>query len=170
MRDALSRRPYSEEDREAVGALHARAFEQLAAAFHSGAEIAAHTALTRSAGYGLDLLRSNLALGIDDNGAIVTTAGWIAVAEEPGTARIRKVFVDPTLARRGIGSSMVRDAERRAAAHGYTRIIVRANLNAVPLYANLGYAPVRDGRMPTPSGIELPVVFMEKRRAVSQSD
>jgi putative acetyltransferase len=164
MIETLSRRPYAPSDRETVSVLHALAFEKLAAALHSPAEIAAHTALTQSPEYGEDLLRSNVVLAIDGNGAVVATAGWIAVPEEPGTARIRKVFVDPTLARRGIGSSMVVDAERRAAAHGYPGLIVRANLNAVPLYASLGYAPIREGRMPTPSGVALPVVFMEKRR------
>lgn len=161
----LSHRPYTAADRAAVGALHARAFKALAAAFHSPAEIGAHTALTGTVAYGDDLLLSNLALAIGADDAIVASAGWMPVAEEPGAARIRKVFVEPRLARQGIGSSMVRDAERRAIAQGYPRLLVRANLNAVPLYAKLGYAPVRDGRMATPCGIALPVVFMEKKRA-----
>lgn len=162
MLDTLLRRPHAPADARAVAGLHALAFEMLAAALHAPAEIAAHTALTQSAEYGEDLLNSNLALATDERGNVIATAGWIAVQDTPRTARIRKVFVHPGFARRGIGSSMVLDAEQRAKAHGHARLIVRANLNAVPLYASLGYVPLREGRMPTPSGIELPVVFMEK--------
>lgn len=89
-------------------------------------------------------------------------AGWIAAPEEPGTARIRKVFVHPSLARRGLATRLVLDAGRRALVAGYTRLMVRANLNAVPLYRRLGYPPLRDGGMTTPDGVDLPVMFMTK--------
>ena len=91
-----------------------------------------------------------------------STAGWIAVVEEPGTARIRKVLVHPSRARQGLATRLVLDAECRALAAGYPRIVVRANLNAVPFYLKLGYHPLRNGVMTTPSGIDLPVVFMAK--------
>jgi putative acetyltransferase len=160
--DGLSFRTYCDDDAPATIALHALAFERLAASLHTAAEIAAHGALGQTPEYLEDLRRSNLALAIAADGGIVGTAGWIPVADEAGTARIRKVFVHPDLARRGLGSAMVRDAERRAAAAGYPNLVVRANLNAVPLYAKLGYTPVREGRMPTPAGVDLPVVFMQK--------
>jgi len=50
-------------------------------------------------------------------------------------------------ARRGLASLLVRDAEARVRALGYRRIIVRNNVNAVPLYAKLGYRTVREGDM-----------------------
>jgi putative acetyltransferase len=160
--DGLSFRAYCEDDAPATAALHVLAFERLAAPLHTAAEIAAHSALSRAPDYLEDLRRSNLALAIERSGRIVGTAGWIPVTDEAATARIRKVFVHPDLARRGLGSAMVRDAEKRAASAGYSRLVVRANLNAVPLYARLGYAPMREGRMATPAGVDLPVVFMQK--------
>jgi putative acetyltransferase len=155
-------RPYGESALAAVRALHALAFEGLAAAHHTGAQLAAHSAMTRDAAYAADLAASHLALAVQEDGTVIATAGWIAVADEAGTARIRKVFVHPALARRGIASHLVRDAEARAEAAGYRRLIVRANINAVPLYRKLGYRTLRVGEMDAGGGIALPVHFMAK--------
>ncbi len=152
-------------DVPAIRRLHALSFSTLASGEHSPAQIAAHTALTELPEYEIDVLRSHLMLALSPAGEIVATAGWIAVPEEPGTARLRKVFVHPSWARRGIASRLVQDAERRALDAGYPRMVVRANRNAVPLYRKLGYEPLREGVMSTPGGIELPVVFMKKAAA-----
>jgi putative acetyltransferase len=158
----LEHRPYGEVDLDAVRDLHALAFEILAAPLHSREQLAAHTAMTRCAAYATDLRASHLMLALRPDRSLAATAGWIAVADEADTARIRKVFVHPDLARRGIASLMVRDAERRACARGYRRIVVRANRNAVPLYLRLGYRTLREGSMAAEGGIVLPVHFMEK--------
>ncbi len=118
--------------------------------------------MTRGAAYAADLAASHLMLALRADGAVIATAGWIAVAEEVGTARIRKIFVHPDIARRGVASHLVRDAEARAVAAGHRRIIVRANLNAVPLYLKLGYRTLGEGGMDAGGGITLPVHFMEK--------
>jgi putative acetyltransferase len=76
-------------------------------------------------------LQSHLVLALSAPSEIVASAGWIAVPDEPGTARVRKVFVHPSLARRGLATRLILDAERRALAAGYARLMVRANLNAV---------------------------------------
>lgn len=158
----FSLRPYDKSDRAAVCALHVHAFEHLAATHHTSAQLAAHSAMTRDAAYAADLAASHLALAVRESGAIIATAGWIAVAGEAGTARIRKVFVHPDLARRGLASHMVRDAGARAEAAGYPRLVVRANINAVPLYRKLGYETLREGEMDAGGGIALPVHFMAK--------
>jgi putative acetyltransferase len=155
-------RPYAERDLEAVRALHALAFENLAAGWHTREQLTAHGTMTRSAAYAADLAASHLMLAIAADGAIIATAGWIAVADETATARIRKVFVHPAVARRGIASHLVRDAETRAVAAGHRRLVVRANINAVPLYEKLGYRRLRDGVMDAASGVVLPVQFMER--------
>jgi len=149
-------------DLPAIQQLHALSFAALARCEHDPAQIAAHTTLTQTPEYVADVLRSHLMLALGPTGEIIATAGWIAVPEEPGTARIRKVFVHPNWARRGLASQLVRDAEQRAHAAGYPRMIVRANRNAVPLYRNLGYEALCEGVMDAPGGIDLPVVFMEK--------
>src|SRR5215813_3038352 len=87
-------------DLPAIRRLHARSFAILAIGEHSAAQIAAHTELTETPEYGTDVLRSHLVLALTPAGEIVATAGWIEVPEEPGAARIRKVFVHPGWARR----------------------------------------------------------------------
>lgn len=154
-------RAYGDGDAAAVRALHAAAFWALAASCHDEAQIAAHEGLIRAPDYAADLAASHLLLAFDEEARLAATAGWIAAADRPGFGRIRKVFVRPDLARRGLASAMVRDAERRARAAGCTGIMVRANVNATPLYARLGYLATRSGVMATPAGIDLPVVFME---------
>jgi putative acetyltransferase len=158
----LALRPYGESDLDSVRALHALAFERLAAGHHSAVQLAAHTAMTRSTAYAADLAASHLVLAVQADGAVLATTGWIAVPDDAGTARIRKVFVHPDLARRGIASRLVRDAEGRAAAAGHHRLVVRANINAVPLYLKLGYRTLREGDMEAGGGIVLPVHFMAK--------
>jgi putative acetyltransferase len=158
-------------DLATIRRLHALSFATLASGEHSPAQIAAHTELTESPEYRTDVLRSHLMLALSPTGEIIATTGWIAVPQEPSTARIRKVFVHPDWARRGLASRLVRDAELRAIEAGYSRMVVRANRNAVPLYRKLGYEPLREGVMTAPGGIELPVVFMEKanRRSSARS-
>lgn len=160
-------RPYTPADAPAVKALHAHAFATLAAGSHTAEQAAAHQALIADPAYDVDLARSHLTLAIAADGAIVATAGWIEVPEAADTARIRKVFVHPLMARRGLATRLVRHAEREAAAAGRPRLIVRANLNAVPLYESLGYRGVRAATM-LAAGVELPVRFMEKMEKAAE--
>jgi putative acetyltransferase len=156
--------PYSPSDAAAVRGLHAAAFRALAAGHHSPAQIAAHEALIMAPDYAEDLAHSHLLLAVHDELGLVATAGWLALSDRPGTARIRKVFVHPAAARRGLASAMVRQAEQAALAAGCPNLFVRANINAVPLYEKLGYRPLAPGRMP--AGEEsLPVLYMEKPAA-----
>jgi putative acetyltransferase len=152
---------------EAMRALHARSFEVLAAAEHSPEQIAAHLKKIREDAYADELLACNMALALLPGNELVATAGWNPVADAPGTARIRKVFVRPDLARRGLGRRMVLDAEARALEAGHTRLVVRANVNAVPLYCALGYREDEAGTMEVADGVALPVMFMSKTREAS---
>jgi len=160
--EPISLRPMTETDIAAARALHARSFAALARDGHTPAQIAAHVAMIEAADYADDLRRSHLVLAFAADGTLRATAGWLAVQGEAGTARIRKVFVDPREARQGLATRLVADAEARARTAGQTRFVVRANVNAVPLYRKLGYAPVREGTMTVAGGVALPVVFMEK--------
>jgi GNAT superfamily N-acetyltransferase len=154
-------RAMADADISAVRELHARSFAGLAGAEHTPAQIAGHLALIADEAYADELGRCHVGLALDGV-RIVATAGWIETTERIATARIRKVFVDPSMARRGLGSRMVRRAESEALRAGYRRLIVRANLNAVPLYEALGYVATAEALMPVPGGVELPVVMMEK--------
>lgn len=145
-----------------VRALHALAFRLLAAGHHTPAQIAAHEALIAAPAYAEDVARSHLILAREDaTGRPVGTAGWLAMEDRPATARIRKVFVHPDMARRGLASALVRAVEQAAEAAGYPHLYVRANINAVPLYEKLGYRPEARGSMPA-GGEALPVVYMSR--------
>jgi len=157
----LDFRAMNDADIPAVRELHGRSFAALARAQHSPAQIAGHLALIADSAYVDELRRCHMGLALE-NERIVATAGWVETAEQTATARIRKVFVDPAMARRGLGSRMVRRAESEALRAGYRRLIVRANLNAVPLYEQLGYIARSQAHMAAPGGVDLPVVMMEK--------
>jgi putative acetyltransferase len=157
----LAFRAMGEADIAAVRDLHARSFAGLASAQHTPAQIAGHLALIADEAYAEDLRRCHIGLAFDD-GRIVASAGWVEVPEQASTARIRKVFVDPAMARRGLGSRMVRRAEDDARRAGHRRLIVRANLNAVPLYETLGYLATSQARMAVAGGLDLPVMMMER--------
>jgi putative acetyltransferase len=159
--DAVSLHAYSPADLPAVRALHALAFRQLAASHHDAAQIAAHEALIATDDYAADVARSNLILARDQAGSLIATAGWLPMPERPDTARIRKVFVHPGWARRGLATALVQAAEQAAAAAGYPHLYVRANINAVPLYRKMGYRAEAEGVMPAGS-VELPVVYMTR--------
>jgi putative acetyltransferase len=157
----VSIRSIRAEDVRDVRSLHARSFAELARDHHTQEQIAAHVSLVRDNSYHDELLSNNL-LVVEAEGQIVGTAGWCTVADAPGTARIRKVFVAPEVAGHGLGGLLVGEAERQALKSGYRRFVVRANVNAVGFYERLGYRTIGHGRMPVAGGVELPVVFMEK--------
>lgn len=158
-------RPFAAPDLAATVAMQRRAVEVLSRSHYSAEEIALLVAAADEPGYIADLSGNDLWLAIDPGGAIAGSAGWGAVPAESGCerprARIRKVFVEPALAGRGLGRALVEAAEARAGAAGFTDFVVRANLNAVPFYRRLGYRETGSGTMLVASRA-LPMSMMEK--------
>jgi GNAT superfamily N-acetyltransferase len=54
-------------------------------------------------------------------------------------AKIRAFFVDPTSARRGVGSLLLEHCENEARARGFSQVELMATLPGVKLYAARGY-------------------------------
>jgi len=86
----------------------------------------------------------------DPVGAILASGAWSRVrpgyaagmsAREPAAdiPTVRSVFVDPAIARRGVGSAIMRCVEDDAALHGVRLLGLTATLSGVPLYERLGY-------------------------------
>jgi GNAT superfamily N-acetyltransferase len=157
----LSIRPVLVADLAAIRALHVRSFAKLARSHHSLAQIQAHADMVAEPAYEQELLSNNLLVAEDSRGCILGTAGWRPLDGAPTTARIRKVFMAPEVAGRGLGRRLVGEAEAHARRAGFERLYVRANVNAAPFYERLGYRALERGSMPA-GGEELPVVYMEK--------
>ena len=160
---AFDLQPYSDNWAPAVRALHIASFTVLARGQHDDEQMAGHAALVGAPDYAEDLARSHIVLALEGDGRLAATAGWLG--GENGIARIRKVSVRPDLARRGLASAMLSLAENAAIAAGHTHLALRASLNAVPLYAKACYTIVSEGTITTPTGAELPVVYMERSAA-----
>ena len=82
-------------------------------------------------------------------------------ATEP--ARIRAFFVAPDFARQGIGRALIEACEAAARNAGFSHLQLGATLPGVPLYAALGYRPVKEVAEPMPEGEVLPLVIMGKQ-------
>lgn len=79
------------------------------------------------------------------------------VDPDPGTAELRSVRVDPAVQGRGYGRRLVRALERRAREAGFERLVLDTNVAltaARGLYESLGYRAVGRERL-EPSGVEL---------------
>ena len=77
-------------------------------------------------------------------------------------SELRACYVSPQAARRGCGSTLVREIERLARLNGLTRLELAASINAEPFYAAHGYS-VRDrNEIVLRNGHRLAAVLMEK--------
>ncbi|HPJ01670.1 MAG TPA: GNAT family N-acetyltransferase [Candidatus Limiplasma sp.] len=66
---------------------------------------------------------------------------------EPGTAEIKRVFCKPEYQGRGYGRAVIIALEQRAAAQGYTRLILETGNMleaAMKLYASLGFTRIEN--------------------------
>jgi GNAT superfamily N-acetyltransferase len=87
----------------------------------------------------------------------------VGVAQlDPAAARLRALFVAPTLQGRGLGRVLIASVERLARAHRLPVIDGAMSLNAVPFYRRLGFV-VRPGTDHlVRGGVMVPIVNMHK--------
>lgn len=168
MQPDISLRPLAAADIPATIAMQCRAVDVLGRTHYAADEIALLLAASGEPEYPGELLANDLWLAVAPDGAILGSAGWGRTAGDGGAARarIRKVFVEPALAGRGVGRTLVGAAEARARAAGLHGFVVRANLNAVPFYERLGYRVTGPGTMHV-GGRAVAMTMMEKPAATA---
>ncbi len=133
---------------------------------------------------GLDtqLIADGTYFAVEDDGVIIGCGGWSeratlfggdhssgrdAMLLDPATdaARVRAMYTDPSHTRRGVGRAVLDTCEAAAEAKGYSRTQLAATLSGEPLYRACGYIPVERFASPTSTGIDVPLVRMEKALA-----
>ena len=88
-------------------------------------------------------------------------------ATEP--ARIRAFFVDPTMARRGLGRRLMAHCMAETAAAGFRSLELAATMPGVPLYLASGFTIVEEFSISLPSGagqVAVPLARMQRASAV----
>jgi GNAT superfamily N-acetyltransferase len=91
-------------------------------------------------------------------------AGRDASLLDPNTqaAKIRAFFVEPSKARRGVGSLLLDRCEQEARAHGFSQVELMATLPGVKLYAARGYIGAPPVRYDLGNGESIDFVPMRK--------
>ena len=100
----------------------------------------------------LDLSAMTSSTGVD--------TGTPATETEP--ARVRAMYTSPDFTRRGIGRLVLSLCEDAARREGFTTVELGATLGGKPLYEACGYKPIELMMVPTPNGVEVPVLRMGK--------
>lgn len=77
-------------------------------------------------------------------------------------ARIRALFVHPAFARRGLGSSILRECEIAAKAAGFRRAELTATVTGARLFRVHGFTEIEQINLQLANGEALPVLRMQK--------
>jgi GNAT superfamily N-acetyltransferase len=149
----------------------------LSAGFYTEAQAAA---VTRHV-FGVDtqLIDDGSYYLIEQDGVTVACGGWSArrtlfgadrtktgpdprldPATEP--ARIRAFFVDPALARRGLGRRLIEHCTAAAVAAGFRSLELAATMPGVPLYLASGFAIVDEFTITLPGEVIVPLARMRR--------
>jgi GNAT superfamily N-acetyltransferase len=158
---AIALRRIGIDDHNQVRHVHMRAIRVHCADALNDAELAACLDFMGSADYSDHLLAEEVH-GAFVDGQLVGTASWLANGGDGETARIGSVFVDPMLARLGIGSRLLAEVEIRAARSGFDQLGASTTMNAVPFFERHGYVEASRGVKAFGPECWLPVAFLRK--------
>lgn len=81
-------------------------------------------------------------------------------ASEP--ARIRAFFVDPQMARRGLGRQLLDECSRQARTAGFRALELASTLPGEPLYRACGFAAIERFELHLPDDTRVPLIRMRK--------
>jgi GNAT superfamily N-acetyltransferase len=174
---SASLRKATHADIPALNTLIGRSARELSAEDYRSEQI--EGALRGAFGVDTQLLTDGTYFVVEDAGQIRACGGWSyrstlfggdarsgrdATTLDPNTqaAKIRAFFVDPSHARRGLGSLLLEHCEQQARAHGFTRVELMATLPGVKLYAHRGYVGLPMVRFDVGSGEVIEFIPMHK--------
>jgi len=137
------------EDSEAIRSVHARSIRGLGPAAYSQEQVAAWAAGCESADYAEAIESADTEFLVAVTDAAVVGFGSLTLAvpsgyTAPAEAEITAVYVDPAVAREGVGARLCGALERRAWDAGIRRLGLTASRNAVPFYEAQGYERVTE--------------------------
>jgi len=165
------------EDIPLLQALISRSGRELSIGYYTQAQA---DAITRHV-FGVDtqLIDDQTYFVIEDDARIVACGGWSKRRTLFGgdqakhgpdplldphcePARIRAFFVDPSMARRGLGRQLIDVCTEAARRAGFTALELAATLPGEPLYLASGFAVVERFHLALPGGVTTPLVRMRK--------
>jgi GNAT superfamily N-acetyltransferase len=163
-------------DMPALTVLMNQAIAGLLPQFLSPAEVEASFAVM---GLDTQLIADGTYFVIELDGAIAGCGGWSRRATlfggnhtagrdarllDPKTesARVRAMYTSPAFTRRGVGRKILELCEAAAKAEGFTSVELGATMGGKPLYEACGYKPIELMQVPTPNGVNVPILRMGK--------
>jgi GNAT superfamily N-acetyltransferase len=173
------------DDVPALESLIARSARGLSTADYRPAQV--EGALRGAFGVDTQLVNDQTYFVAEDNGAIVGCGGWSFRSTLFGSdarggrdsslldpksqaAKIRAFFVDPSWARRGIGTLLLERCEDEARARGFSEVELMATLPGVKLYAVRGYVGAEMVRYEVGEGESIEFIPMRKSVAFRTGD
>jgi GNAT superfamily N-acetyltransferase len=168
------------DDVPALRSLIARSARGLSTAEYRPAQV--EGALRGAFGVDTQLVADQTYFVAEESGAIVGCGGWSFRSTLFGSdarggrdsslldakrqaAKIRAFFVDPSWARRGIGTLLLERCEREACARGFSEVELMATLPGVKLYSARGYAGSEMVRYDVGGGENIEFIPMRKTLA-----
>jgi len=137
-------------------------------------------AITREV-FGVDsaLVEDGTYFAIEAGGNVVACGGWSRRATDfggdqnksgndrpldPATepARIRAFFVDPSMARQGLGAMLLEHCTRSAAKAGFKSLELVSTMPGEPLYLRYGFTPLERIELPLSGGVTVALTRMRK--------
>lgn len=136
-------------DAEAIREVHASAIRELGTQAYSPEQVEAWARGCESADYTSAIEADELEYIVAERDGDVLGFGSLKLAppadyDATVDAEVTGVYVDPSVAREGIGTRLYTELEDRARAHGSGTLGLKASRNAVPFYEAHGYERVRE--------------------------
>lgn len=168
-------------DIPALRAMQERSLRVLGRGFYSATQI--ETFITRFGTMDDYLVADRTYLVAEMEGEILGSAGW--TTRMPGYARytpdadlyaaqrratIRSVFVEPLVARQGIGRRIMAAAENAVRGKGLDVVELGATECGLAFYRAIGYQPQRTLQIGLGEGATFRITVMDKRLAAANSD